>query len=100
MPTITVTDVAIRSRDIKLPGTCQGCHRCLQADGALKLWGFADESRSGRLRRAGDVDSVAGLVLGDDLPKSGETFIDNVAISCRYCNHMFVEGAFTVWPAR
>jgi hypothetical protein len=99
MPSVPVTDVAIRSRNIELPGTCPGCHRPLHAEGALKVWGFADESRSGRLRGAGDEDSVGGLVLGHDVPRGGETFIDNVAISCRYCDHVFVEGKFTAWPA-
>lgn len=100
MPTITVTDVSVRSRKVKLPSACPGCNRRLREDGALKVRGFVDESRSGWLRRAGDVDAIAGLVLGDGLPDGGETFIDNVSVLCGLCGHPLAEGAFTVRPGR
>lgn len=102
MPTVTVTDVEVRARKVNLAGTCPGCHRRLQLDGALRVRSFVDESRSGRLRKPGDdaLDAIAGLVLADQLPDSGEAFIDNVAIACTHCNHVLAEGVFTVKPSR
>ena len=100
MPTVTVTDVVVRSRKVKLAGTCPGCHRCLRLDGALRVRGFVDELRAARLRRAGDdsLDAIAGLVLSDTLPDSGEVFITHVAIACKHCDLVLAEGAFTVKP--
>ena len=102
MPTITVTDVVVRTRKINLAGTCPGCHRRLRQDGALRVRGFVDESRAARLRRAGDdaLDAIAGLILADTLPDSGEAFIDNVAIACKQCGHVLAAGVFTVKPSR
>ena len=102
MPTVTVTDVVVRTRKINLAGTCPGCHNRLRLDGAMRVRGFVDESRAARLRRAGDdaMDTIAGLVLADTLLDSGEAFIDNVAIACSHCNRTLAEGAFTVKPSR
>ena len=100
MPTVTVSEVIVRIRRVKLPDACPSCHHRLREEGALKVRGLVDVSRSGRLRRAGDVDAITGLVLDDDLPDGGETFIDNVAIACRHCDHVLVKAAFTVRPEK
>ena len=102
MPTVTVTDVAVTTRKVKLPAICPGCGGRLRAEGALRVWGFVDESRKARLPRASDdaMDAVAGIILGDAGYDSGETFIDNVSVMCRRCNRVLAEGAFTVKPAK
>ena len=102
MPTVTVTDVVVTTRKVKLPATCPGCGGRLRAEGALRVWGFVDESRKARLPRASDdaMDAVAGVVLGDAGYDSGETFIDNVSVMCRRCNRALAEGAFTVKPTK
>jgi hypothetical protein len=46
------------------------------------------------------MDAIAGLVLADTLPDSGEAFIDNVAITCKHCGHVLAAGVFTVKPSR
>jgi hypothetical protein len=102
MPTVTVTDVVVTTRKVKLPAICPGCGGRLRAEGALRVWGFVDESRKARLPRASDdaMDAVAGIILGDAGYDSGETFIDNVSVMCRRCNRVLAEGAFTVKPAK
>ena len=100
--TVVVTDVVVTTRKVKLPAICPGCGGRLRAEGALRVWGFVDESRTARLPRASDdaMDAVAGIVLGDAGYDSGETFIDNVSVMCRRCNRALAEGAFTVKPAK
>jgi hypothetical protein len=44
------------------------------------------------------MDGIAGLVLADALPDSGEVFINHVTIACKHCEHVLAEGAFTVKP--
>jgi len=102
MPTVTVTDVVVTTRRVKLPAICPGCGGRLRADKALRVWGFVDEARTARLPRASDhaMDAVAGIILGDAGYESGETFIDNVSVMCRRCNRALAEGAFTVKPAK
>ena len=102
MPTVSVTDVTITTRKVKLPAICPGCGGRLRADKALRVWGFVDESRKARLPRASDdaMDAVAGIVLGDAGYESGETFIDNVSVVCSRCNRALAEGAFTVKPSK
>ena len=102
MPTVTVSDIVVTTRKVKLPATCPGCGGRLSAEEALNVWGFVDETRTGRLPRASDdaMDAVAGVVLGDAGYESGETFIDNVSVVCRRCNRALAEGAFTVKPSQ
>jgi len=102
MPTVTVTDVVVTTRKVKLPAICPGCGGRLRADKALRVWGFVDESRTARLPRASDdtMDAVAGVVLGDAGYDSGETFIDNVTVMCSRCDRALAEGAFTVKPTK
>jgi len=44
MPTVTVTDVVVATRKVKLPAICPGCGGRLRAEGALRVWGFVDEA--------------------------------------------------------
>jgi len=102
MPTVTVSDVVVTTRKVRLPAICPGCGGRLSAEEALNVWGFVDETRTGRLPRASDdaMDAVAGVVLGDAGYESGETFIDNVSVMCRRCNRALAEGSFTVKPSQ
>jgi hypothetical protein len=102
MPIVTVTDLVVSTRKVKLPARCPGCGGRLKQDRALRVWGFVDESRAGRLPQSSDdrLDTVAGLVLGDVGSDSGETFLDNVSIRCCRCDQVLTAGTFTVRPGR
>jgi hypothetical protein len=102
MPTVSVTDVVVRTRKVRLPAACPNCGGRLNEDEALRVRGFADEMRWGRLARPDDnaLDAVAGIVLGDGLPDSAETFIDHVTVLCSRCNRTLAKGEFTVKPGR
>jgi len=64
------------TRKVKLPAICSRLCGRLRAEGALRVWGFVDESRKARLPCASDdaMDAVAGIILGDAGYDSGETF--------------------------
>jgi hypothetical protein len=100
MPTVTVTDLAITTRKVRLPARCPGCGGRLKEDRALHIRGFVDETRSGRLPKSSDdkMDAVAGVVLGDAGHDSGEEFINNINITCRRCSLVLASGTYTVTP--
>jgi hypothetical protein len=100
MPTVTVTDLVVTTRRVKLPTTCPGCGGRLKEDRALHVRGFVDEMRAGRLPRPSDdkMDAIAGVVLGDAGHDSGEEFINNVNITCRRCSWVLASGTYTVTP--
>ena len=51
MPTVTVTDVVVRSRRVRLAMTCPNCSSNLGLEGALHVRGFVGEVKIGRLAR-------------------------------------------------
>jgi len=102
MPTVTVTDLAVTTRKVKLPVRCPGCGERLRHDRALCVRGFVDEMRTGRLPKSGDdkMDAIAGVVLGDAGYDSGEEFINNVSVTCRRCSRVLASGTYTVMPTK
>ena len=102
MPTITVTDVVVCGRRVKLPRNCPNCGGRLSLEGALHVRGFVDEVRLARLVRTKEdrLDAMAGVVLGDSTAESGETFINHLHVSCARCSHPLAAGALTVRPTK
>ena len=102
MPTVTVTDLVVTTRRVKLPITCPGCGGRLKEDRALHVRGFVDETRAGRLPNstADKMDAIAGVVLGDTGHDSGEEFINNVSVTCRRCSRVLASGTYTVTPSK
>jgi hypothetical protein len=100
MPTVTVTDLVVTTRKVKLPAYCPGCGGRLKEDRALHIRGFVDETRTGRLPKSGDdkMDAIAGVVLDDAGYDSGEEFINNVSVTCRRCSRVLASGTYTVTP--
>ncbi len=100
MPTVTVTDVVVRSRRVRLAMTCPNCSGNLGLEGALHVRGFVGEVKIGRLARTKDdrLEAIAGIVLGDSTAESGQTFINHLHISCAHCNHPLAQGGLTIRP--
>ena len=102
MPTVTVTDLAVTTRPVKLPVICPGCGERLRQERALRVRGFVDECRTGHLPRSKDdaLDAIAGVVFGDAGRDSGEEFINNVNVTCRRCSRVLASGTYTVTPSK
>ena len=102
MPTVTVTDLVVTTRRVKLSTCFPGCGGRLKEDRALHVRGFVDETRTGRLPNSTDdkMDTIAGVVLGDAGHDSGEEFINNVSVTCRRCNRVLASGTYTVTPTK
>jgi hypothetical protein len=102
MPTLTVTDLVVTTRKVKLPVRCPGCGERLSHDRSLNIRGFVDETRAGRLPKSSDdkMDAIAGVVLGDAGYDSGEEFINNVSVTCRRCGRVLASGTYTVMPTK
>jgi hypothetical protein len=100
MPTVTVTDLVVTTRKVKMPAYCPGCGGRLKENRALHVRGFVDETRTGRLPKSGDdkIDAIAGVVLGDAGYDSGEEFINNVSVTCRRRSRVLASGTYTVTP--
>jgi hypothetical protein len=102
MPTVTVTDLVVSTRKVKMPARCPGCGGRLRQEHALRVWGFVDECRTGRLPRTwnDNHDAIAGVVLGDAGHESDEEFLNNVTVMCRTCNRILASGIFTFTPTK
>lgn len=94
---IMVADVVVTYRKVRMPTECK-CSADLTRKDALLLWDYSDEGWNARLPRfAGDRDESLpqlGVLVSASSPppRPGEQMIKNIAVTCRACGAVLVEG--------
>lgn len=108
MPTVSVTDVFTRVREVEVPDRCPGrpargampaqsCGADLHEPEALDVWEWNDAIWPGRLgtvdEETSDYVEQGGVLLDANAgSESGDGWIEHVAYYCRACGACIAEG--------
>jgi hypothetical protein len=104
MPTVSVTDVFTRVREVEVPSYCPGgndgakpCGSDLRAPGALRVWEWNDASWSARLgtideESADEVMQGGVLVDANTGSERGECWIEHITLYCCACGACIAQG--------
>lgn len=108
MPTVSVTDVFTRVREVEIPERCPGrpalgsraaepCNSDLHEPGAILVWEWNEATWRARLGTVEEesVDEVmqGGVLIDANVgSERGECWIEHVAYYCRACGACIVEG--------
>lgn len=94
---IMIADIVVTYRSVKMSPQC-ACTADLTRNDALVLWDYADEGWNARLPRfardrEGSLPQLGVLVSASaPPPQPGEAMIKNIAVTCRACSRVLVEG--------